>query len=228
MSTIVLKTQPRAGAGSRQSRKERAKGRVPVNLYGHGEGNAALTVDEHELSQALGTSTQIFTLASEAAEQACLVKEVQYDTFGQQILHVDFARVDLSEQVDVVVTLEFRGNPAGVAEGGTQVVHHPSLAVRCRADSIPEILTVDVSALEIGHSVQAGEVELPDGVVLDEGNMSPTEPIVAVAAPRVAEEEKPEEEEEGEVPVEGEEAPTDEAAEGSKDGGDKPSDGGEG
>jgi large subunit ribosomal protein L25 len=205
-----LETDAREGTGSRDSRKARAAGRVPVNLYGHGQPNASLTVDAHALGQALATTAQVFTLKVGGQDESCLVREVQYDTYGQRVLHVDFTRIDLSEEVEVEVHLEFRGHPKGLADGGQQVIHHPSLAVRCRADAIPDVIVVDISEIEISHSLHAGEVEMPAGVVLDDGKMPADEPIVGVVVakveePEVDEDALPEGEEgaEGAAPAEG-------------------------
>jgi large subunit ribosomal protein L25 len=195
----ILQTKPRAATGSAQARRERREGRVPVNVYGHGEGNQHLLMDEHELSLALHTATQVFTLSIGGAEQPCLVKAVQYDTFGQQILHVDFTRVSMTEEVEVEVTLEFTGTPKGVAAGGQLVVLHPALWVRCMANAIPDSIGVDIAAIELGHGIHAGEIALPPGVSLDTERMDPDEQVVGVAAPRVDE---PEPVAEGE-PVEG-------------------------
>ncbi len=209
MSTpSLLETQAREGTGSRVSRRERAAGRIPVNVYGHGQGNVARTVDAHALSLAFATTSQVFTLGIDGQQESCLVKEVQYDTYGQHVLHVDFTRIDLSEEVHVEVKLEFRGDPVGVNAGGTQIIHHPALAVKCRADSIPDVLVVDVSGIEIGHGIHANEVALPAGVTLDEDEMAGEEQVVGVVPPRV---EEPAESEEGEEGAEGE------AAEAKKD-----------
>lgn len=183
MSTpTLLETHAREGVGSRASRKARAAGRVPVNVYGHGQANAALTVDAHDVELALLSTAQVFTLKIAGQDESCLVREVQYDTYGQRVLHVDFTRIDLSEEVEVEVALEFRGHAAGVTAGGQLVVHHNTFAVRCRADSIPDVIVVDVSAVELGESIHANEVSLPEGVVLDEHHFAVDEPIVGVAA----------------------------------------------
>jgi large subunit ribosomal protein L25 len=203
----ILKTEHRTGTGSASARRDRRQGRVPVNVYGHGEGNQHLLMDEHELSLALHTATQVFTLSIAGAEQPCLVKSVQLDTFGQRILHVDFTRVSMTEEVEVEVSLDFVGTPKGVATGGQLVVHHPALWVRCLANAIPDSISVDIAGIEMGHGVHAGEIALPAGVSLDTEQMDPDDQVVAVAAPR-AEEPEPEAE-----PAEGEEAPEGAAAE---------------
>lgn len=203
-----LETAAREGKGSRIARRKRREGRVPVEIYGHGEQNKSLTVDSHALRLALGTPAQVFTLVIDGKDEPCLVREVQYDTFGQHVLHVDFARVDLSEEVHVDVVLEMVGRARGVSEeGGTLVVHHPSVSVVCRADAIPESIALNVSDLALGDSLDAGEISFPPGVWLDEHEMDKDVQIVGVMAPK-AEEPEPEEVAEGEegaeVPAEGE------------------------
>jgi large subunit ribosomal protein L25 len=206
----ILKTSARTGSGSADARRQRRQGEVPVIVYGHGEKNQSLLVPEHDLDLALASPAQVFTLEIGKKKQSCLVKNVQYDTFGQKILHVDFTRVSLTEEVEVEVELEFAGEAVGLIAGGTLAVHHPALWVRCRADAIPDSIVVDVTHLEMGHAVHAGEIELPSGVRLDDDKQKETDQIVGVLVPRAEEpeEEAPEEGAvEGEAPVDGEAAP---------------------
>jgi large subunit ribosomal protein L25 len=223
MSTVTtLETQARSGVGSRASRKARAGGFVPVNIYGHGQPNASLTINTPDLEMALKTTAQIFTLKVSGKDESCLVREVQYDTYGQYVQHVDFTRIDLSEEVSVDVLLDFVGHAAGLNEGGQQVTHHASLSVVCRADSIPEKIELDISALEIGQVIHASEVELPAGIKLDGHKMSDDEPILGIAAPKAEEPEVDEDAEgaEGEgTDAEGSDAKDgDDAAKGDEDG----------
>lgn len=199
MKKTVLKAQARQGTGSRVSRKARAAGFTPVNVYGHGLTNQALSISTHDLDIALHSPAQVFLLDIDGHEESCLVKEVQYDTFGQLVLHVDFARIDLSEEVNVEVHLDFLGTPVGVAKGGAHMVLHPALPVLCRADSIPDAVQVDVSALDIGAAVHAGEIALPQGVRLDEHAIDGDEPVFHVTAPHKEEPTPVEAEGEGEA-----------------------------
>ncbi|MHC4845399.1 MAG: 50S ribosomal protein L25 [Planctomycetota bacterium] len=206
----TLKTNPRTGSGSAAARRQRREGEVPVIVYGHGEDNQSLTIEAHALDLALASQTQVFTLEIGKKQQPCLVKNVQYDTFGQHVLHVDFTRVSLTEEVEVEVELEISGDAKGVAAGGTLAVQHPALWVKCLANAIPDSIQIDVTELDIGQGIHAGEIELPKGVRLDEGKHDPSDQMVGVLAPRVeVEEEAPEEGVEGEAPAEGEAAPVD-------------------
>ena len=183
----VLQTHPRTGTGSAAARRLRAEARIPVNVYGHGEANQNLALDEHELELALHTATQVFTLSIGGQEQPCLVKSVQYDTFGQRVLHVDFARVSLTEEVEVEVALDITGTPKGAAEGGQIVVLHPALWVRCLASAIPDSLPVDITPLMMGDAIHAKDIALPAGVSLDTKKMDPEAQIIGVVAPRIEE-----------------------------------------
>ena len=183
----VLQTHSRPAIGSASARRLRAESRIPVNVYGHGEANQNLALDEHALELALHTATQVFTLSIAGKEQPCLVKSVQYDTFGQRVLHVDFARVSLTEEVEVEVALEISGTPKGVAEGGQVVIMHPAIWVRCLASAIPDVLVVDISPLVMGQAIHAREIALPTGVSLDTKKMNPEDQIVGVVAPRIEE-----------------------------------------
>jgi large subunit ribosomal protein L25 len=186
---VNLTTSPRAGTGSRDARRLRASGSVPVNVYGHGEANQNLSIPAHDLLAALAGQAHVFTLQIGGTSQPCLVKEVHYDTFGQDVLHVDFARVSLTEEVEVEVELELVGPAKGVTDGGQLVTHHTALWVRCLASAIPDRLSVDITGLAIGQALHAADIPLPEGVRLDEEHMEATESIVGVVPPRVEAEE---------------------------------------
>lgn len=186
-TTPVLKADTRTSTGSADARRARASGSIPGNIYGHGQGNASVLLNAHDLELALAGPSQLFTLQLPAGEESVLVKEVQYDTFGQRVLHVDFARIDLGEEVHVEVHLDFRGTPKGVADGGDPLTLHATISVTCRADSIPDEIVVDVSGLGIGEQIHANELTLPAGVKVDLSEIAEDEPLFAVAAPKAEE-----------------------------------------
>ena len=85
---------------------------------------------------------------------------------SSNIIHLDLARVNLSEEVTVEVELTFTGDAVGLKTAGA-ILEHPmaNIEVTCKASDIPEVIKVDVSALEAGESLTVADLKLPAGVV---------------------------------------------------------------
>jgi large subunit ribosomal protein L25 len=120
------------------------------------------------------------------SKRLALVQDVQHHPLSGKVIHVDFHEVAENELVTIFVPVETTGEPAGVKNGGGTLEHilH-KLKVRCLPRDLPEQITLDVTALEIGKSIHLGEIVAPNGVqILGEK----TRTVVAVAAPRAEEE----------------------------------------
>lgn len=161
----VLQVQPREPHGKRHSRRLRAGGTVPAILYGHGQANVPLMVPGEALAAVVRQGRRVVELSGAANEKA-LIREVQWDTFGHGVLHVDFARVSEHERVQVVVAVELRGQAAGAKDGG--VVEHfvHEVEIDCEALSIPDKLTLSVRDLAVGGHLTAADIPLPEGAKL--------------------------------------------------------------
>lgn len=197
--TNSISATPRDGRGKGDARKLRDTGRVPGVVYGRHEDTRAISVDAHELGQLfsrISVENTIIELSVEGEKEAVstLVREVQSHPFRAQILHVDFYQVHAGEELEVDVPIRLEGVPLGVREEGgvlDHVIH--DLAVKCLPSRIPGVLTLDVSALEIGDALHVRDIQLPEGVTsMIDGERT----VCGVAAPRL--EEEPEVEEEGE------------------------------
>ena len=104
-------------------------------------------------------------LAGGLSENA-LLREVQWDTYGKNVLHVDLVRVSASERVTTRVTVELKGSAVGLTQGGViQFVTH-ELEIECPAMAIPDKLIVNVTELALGKSIHSKEVALPEGAIL--------------------------------------------------------------
>ncbi|MDH3785657.1 MAG: 50S ribosomal protein L25, partial [Acidobacteriota bacterium] len=188
---LKMPVTSRESFGTNASRRMRAAGRVPGNVYGMNMGSFAVSVDPREVENVVysdsGRNT-IFTLAMEGSDQSrdVMLRELQRHPVTDQLIHVDFLRVDPKQELHVSVPVELVGTPEGVKnDGGILDFVHRSVEVSCLPDSIPEHFNVDVSALEIGHHISVKDLTAPEGVqILDD-----EESILAVvAAPRAEEE----------------------------------------
>ncbi len=162
--SIELVTQPRQDHGSRAARKLRRQGHVPAVVYGHGEGTASITVNGDALSNAIRHGARVVDLKTGNDLQKALIREVQWDHLGKELLHVDFSRVSKDERVVVPVPLHLRGQAPGVNAGGLldQPLH--TLEVECLAIAVPDHIRVNVGELQIGGVIHVRDLVLPEGV----------------------------------------------------------------
>ena len=99
-------------------------------------------------------------------KQKTIVKALQYDHLGKNVVHADLMRVDIKEMVRITVPLELKGTAKGTNEGGIIEEHTDHIEVECRPTEIPEIIVVSVKNLEVGDAIHAGDIALPEGVKL--------------------------------------------------------------
>jgi large subunit ribosomal protein L25 len=161
----VLNVKLREPKGKRSARRLRADGQVPAILYGHGESNQSLSIAADELQAMLRHNARIVDLKGDVTEKA-LVRALQWDTFGLEVLHVDLTRVSMDERVHLKVPVELRGEAAGHRAGGIveQVAHE--IEIECLAVAVPEKIDLKIGDLQIEQAILASQIPLPTGVTL--------------------------------------------------------------
>lgn len=194
---LDLSAQPRSAAGTVSVRRLRKTGRIPAVVYGKKHENKNLELDSKTFAKLLQASSSDNILVNlkiegEAAESLALVQEVQHDYLRGGILHVDFHAVAADEEIHAGVPVILKGVELAEKKGGMleHILH--TLEVRCLPKDLPEMLTLDVSSLELNHSKHVSDLTLPEGVstkidshvvvaVLKEPKVEEA-PVVAVAA----------------------------------------------
>jgi large subunit ribosomal protein L25 len=161
---VLLTTKSRKDYGKMNARRLRRQGLVPGVIYGHKEATIAVSLSDDDLKRAVRHGVRVVDIQAEGKVEKALIKEVQWDHLGLEILHVDFARVAADERIEVNVRVELRGTAAGIATGGVidQPIH--LLAVECLAIAVPDSIRVNVSALQLGQAIHVKELVLPEGV----------------------------------------------------------------
>lgn len=161
----VFNVVERKEAGRQANKRLRRGGHIPAILYGHKEASVSLAVKREEVEAALRHSGKIVELKGAVTESA-LIRAVQWDAFGIDVLHVDLMRVSASETVDITISLELRGDAAGAREGGIINFVTHEIELTCPVSSIPEHLYVNIAELRLGGSIHASDLTLPQGATL--------------------------------------------------------------
>lgn len=164
MQIASVTGERRTLGGRHANERVRRRGLVPAVIYGHGEPPETVSVSRHDLELALAHAQHVIALQIDGREARYLIKEVQYDHLQKTPIHVDLMRVDAGERVRVKVALELRGVPRGVRAGGVLLQIVGDLDVECGLLEIPEAIRVDISHLELNHSLHVRELELPPGM----------------------------------------------------------------
>ncbi len=164
MPEVRIAAEPRTEFGKGPARRTRRDGRVPAIIYGHGTDTRHITLPGHELMMALKTPNVLIRLDGlPGGNQLALPKAVQRDPIKGSVQHVDLIMVRHGEKVTVEVPVQVTGE---VFAGGLLDQQQVQVAVEAEATSIPQAFEVDVTGMEVGAAVQAGQLSLPAGVTL--------------------------------------------------------------
>ena len=168
----TLNVKRREQLGTANNRRLRASGSVPAILYGHGEASLSLTVPAGDIQSVVRHGGKLVKLAGEVSDNA-LIRAVQWDVWGKDVLHIDLLRVSEKDKIKTKVTVELKGTAVGISEGG--VVEHVmhEVEIECPAMSIPDKLVLNITELHLNKSLYAKDVPLPQGgrMVTDEDTL---------------------------------------------------------
>ena len=189
---VKLTAQRRTVTGRSAVRKLKARGVVPAIIYGAKDKPETLQVSKRDINAMLSHASGENILVELEIEgdggknRLALVQEVQHSPVGGDVLHIDFHAVSMDEKIQADVPLEAVGTANGVKNfGGLLEQNLRSLAIECLPRDLPDVLTVDVSALNIGDSIHVRDVALPEGVTT---KTQPDLTAFSVLAPTVEEE----------------------------------------
>ena len=187
---VKLAVQRRTALGRSAVRKIKATGAVPAVIYGAKDKPEALQVARRDinavLSHAAGENILVELEIQGEPNRMALVQEVQHEPVGGDVLHIDFHAVSMDEMIEADVPLEPTGIANGVKNfGGLLEQSLRSLAIECLPRDLPDVISVDVSALNVGDAIHVRDIQLPSGVTT---RVSPDLTAISVMAPTVADE----------------------------------------
>lgn len=160
----TLNCEKREQTGTLRMRRLRNEGKIPAVLYSRGD-NISLTLDVREINSVIRHGSPIVELAG-AVTQSAMIREVQWDAFGANVLHLDLTRIDASEVVEVTLQIELVGVAPGSKQGGTVRHLTQELDVLCPATNVPDKLKLRINDLGLDTTITAADVPLPEGAKL--------------------------------------------------------------
>jgi len=164
MSENKLVGELRSKFGKGAARKERAAGRTPAVIYGHGSEPRHITLPAHEIALVLRHKNAIIELELNGKSETVLVKSASKDVVTQVIEHVDLVEIVKGERVHVEVPVHI----VGESMSGTVIdLEHKTVKLEVDATTIPEYVEVVFNKEGLGFHVTAGEIKLPAGAKLD-------------------------------------------------------------
>lgn len=192
----TLKAAKRAKVGTRSAKKLRAEGQVPANIQGEGKDHIDFSIDMRAFLASRRHHTHLYDIDIEGNLEAALVRELQYDAFGDNIIHVEFKRVIRGQKTDAEVPLEFTGHPkSGQLNHLMNTIH-----ISCLPSQIPDSIEVKIGELGEGDSIHGSDIVLPEGMDLI---TDATDLIASISAVKVVAEAKDEDEDLGQITGEG-------------------------
>ncbi|MEJ5167058.1 MAG: 50S ribosomal protein L25 [Thermoanaerobaculia bacterium] len=193
-----LEVEIREDLGKNRVNRLRKSGKIPGIIYGGDLPAVPISLSVKDFKELLKKrihENTIFYLKVKGGEnpKPALIQNYQIHPVTGEILHIDFIRIDMEKPVKVKVPIEFTGIPVGVKQGGYQDIHLREVHLEAKPKDIPECIKVDVTKLELGNFLRAGEIPIPENCKLLE---NPDTVIVRVGIPKAVtvEEEKPREE----------------------------------
>lgn len=168
---VVLEAQARETFG-KQTRKLRKEGMIPANVYGKNFTPVAMTIDSkvfNNLFKTAGETTVIYVKVGEK-DYPTLVSDIQYHPVTEEILHVDFKKVNLKQKVEARVPLEFIGESEAVEhKNGVLLTQVEEVVVSALPTNIPHAIEIDISALkEIGDAIRISDLSKSDTYEIEE------------------------------------------------------------
>ena len=186
---VKLTAERRTDLGRGAVRKLKARGIVPAVIYGAKDKPEPLQVLRRDINAMLSHASGeniLVELEIAGKNRLALVQEVQHSPIGGAVLHIDFHAISMDDVIQAEVPLEPVGVANGVKNFGGLLEHNlHSLAIECLPRDLPDVITVDISALNIGDAVHVRDIPLPSGVTT---RTQPDLTAFSVLAPTVEEE----------------------------------------
>lgn len=172
MEEISLEAELREEKGKGKTKGLRESGSLPSVVYSHGKDALSIKFSKSALLKLMHQhrlESSIINLKikddKKAKGRPCLIKEIQYDPVHEDIIHIDFNEISLTEAIKVNVPIEAKGEAIGVKQEGGSLEHILwEIEVECLPTNIPKSIEVDVANLKMGEAIHVKDMVFPSGI----------------------------------------------------------------
>ena len=162
MKTLEIKATKRDGFGKKAAKAYRREGLIPCVIYGGSE-EVAFTVDTKSVKPLIySPNSYIVNLEIDGKVEQAVMREVQFHPVREEILHIDFYRVQEGKPVAIAIPVRLTGTAEGVKVGGKLALSARKLTVKAMVDKLPDEIVVDVTPLKVGQTIFVGDLQFED------------------------------------------------------------------
>ena len=185
MKSVAISGEIREAIGKKDSKKLRTESKVPCVLYG-GEEPIHFQADAAEFRKIVYTpNVYIVNLTVSGKEYTAIMQDIQWHAVEEQILHVDFLKVEIDKPIKIEVPIKVEGYASGMRAGGKMKLNLRRLKVKGLVADIPDSITINIDELELGQSVKVGQVKADNLEILNSKSI-PAVTIMVTRAARAA------------------------------------------
>ncbi len=181
MANVIINGTVRADLGKKAAKAARHAEEVPVVMYGSNEVH-------HFTAKVSDFKTLIYTPDFKIAEvnlggqtYQCILKDKQFHPISEALLHVDLLRLVPNHPLKLSIPLRFKGSSPGVKVGGKFLQQVRTIKIKTTPEKLIDHLLIDISHLELGHSVRVRDIEVNEGIEI---MVPPGTPVATVEVPR--------------------------------------------
>ena len=181
MQTVKVAGNARPAVGKKATKAVRNEGRIPCVIYG-GDENIHFSTTHKDIKGLIYTPDfKVAEIDVDGKTHRCILKDAQFHPVKENVLHIDFLKLEDGKTVLLEVPVRFKGTSPGVKLGGALQQSLRRVKIRTTPEKMVDELVGDISELKLGHAIRVRDLEVPEGV---EVTNSPSIPVATVEVPR--------------------------------------------
>ncbi len=182
MKTIEIKGSKREATGKKDSKKLRVEGKVPCVLYG-GQEPVHFYANSKDFKKLLYTpNVYLVDVDVDGVVTKSIVQDVQFHAIEDEILHVDFLQLSEDKPIKIEIPIKIQGYAEGMRKGGKMKLNLRRLKVKALPQNLPDVIPVNIDALDLGQSVKVSELKMENIEFLNAKSI----PVVTIVVTRAA------------------------------------------